>query len=206
MGKWLAVVFFLSICPDTALAFLPAAAIPAASASGPLAPFVIGGIAAFTFLSTKLWGRSELGQLKVELTKVYNDAAEGLEENLARYLSEPTSLIAQKERLTYFDKIWKELKEQSLKTAQGMISWNERQRNGKYPWEVYFRDPIANDPRLSTSSGGTYQEVPSFPQTPLLQGLPADTIPGPTSAENAPSAIIAISILIALALFWILRQ
>lgn len=204
MVKWLAVVFFLSICPDMALAFLPAAAIPAASASGPLAPFVIGGIAAFSFLSTKLWGRSELGQLKVELTKVYNDAAEGLEENLARYLSEPTSLIAQKERLTYFDKIWKELKEQSLKTAQGMISWNERQRNGKYPWEVYFRDPIANDPRLL--GGGTYQEIPASQVPPVFPGLPADTIPGPTSAENAPSAIIAISILIALALFWILRQ
>ena len=168
MTKWLAVAFFLLICPS-AYAFLPAAAIPAASSSGPAAPFVIGGIAAFTVIK-KLWS-NPLGELKVHLTTVYNDAQEGLEENLARYLSEPATLTAQKERLDYFDSIWDYLKKESLKTAQGIISWNERQRNGKWCWECYFRDPIANDPRLSVV-------ITTPPQQP---GVTPTTVPPPTT-------------------------
>lgn len=148
MMKWLTVVFFSLTFPSFCLAFLPAAAIPAAGA-GPAAPFIIGGIAAFTAIKA-LW-KNQLGELKVQLTHVYDNAQEGLEENLSRYLTEPATLTAQKERLTYFDKIWAELKAESMKTAQGIISWNERQRNGIWPWEVYFRDPIANDPRLNVT-------------------------------------------------------
>lgn len=191
-------LLFLAFFANAAYGFLPAAAIPIAAGSGPLAPFIVGGVAAF-FTIKKLWS-NPLGELKVELTHVYNDAADGLEENLARYLEEPASFQAQKERLAYFDNIWKYLHEISLKTAQGIISWNERQRNGKWPWEKYFRDPIANDPRLQGQhpTGGTFEPTqPVYvPETPTVDALPIDPITGIDSRVPQSIAVIAVVILL----------
>ena len=98
------------------------------------------------------------GGLKVLLTNAYDSAELELKRNLAAYLQGSASVIRRNTALNFFDAVWKQLYDFSLRNGQqGMISWNERQRisqGGKWPWPEWYRDPIANDQRLGTVSQG----------------------------------------------------
>lgn len=98
------------------------------------------------------------GSLKVILTQAYDSAEVQLKANLAAYLAGSANAIRRNKALEFFDAVWKQLYDFSLRNGtQGMVSWNERQRTsqgGKWPWPEWYRDPIANDPRLGAISQG----------------------------------------------------
>lgn len=98
------------------------------------------------------------GSLKVQLTQAYDSAEVQLKQNLAAYKSGSANVIRRNQALDFFDKVWAQLYDLSVRAGQqGMVSWNERQRSangGKWPWPEWYRDPISLDPRLGGISTG----------------------------------------------------
>jgi hypothetical protein len=69
--------------------------------------------------------------------------------NRDSYLAGPRTSVRQQAALQYFDHQWAWLKSSNacgskLLSSAGAACIADRSRAGAWPWEVYYRDPIAN--------------------------------------------------------------
>ena len=69
--------------------------------------------------------------------------------NRNTYLSGPNTPERQQAALQYFDQSWAWLKSSQacgskLLGHAGVACISDRSRDGKFPWEQYYRDPIVN--------------------------------------------------------------
>lgn len=93
----------------------------------------------------------------------------GLEQQLknlnAAYFAEPNpSCGDQRAALDAYDSAWQWLQSAAACGAPnygraGNACISDRAPGGKYPWQTYYRDPIAHDPRLAGAGCDTGQEV-----------------------------------------------
>jgi hypothetical protein len=83
-------------------------------------------------------------------TTEYVDSIEPLlSANRDAYLSGPQTPERQQAALRYFDQYWVWLRSSQacgsrLLGSAGAACLADRSRSGKWPWEVYYRDPIVN--------------------------------------------------------------
>jgi hypothetical protein len=136
-------------------------------------------------------------------TLVVNGLAQQLANLVSAYQSEPNvSCADQRAALNAYDQAWAWLQSPQAcgnpnYGAAGNRCISDRAPGGKYPWQTYYRDPIANDPRLAAAGCDTGQEVllPS-----VTTGSYADTgitstggsgSTGATAAEIAAQAAVA---------------
>ncbi len=98
-------------------------------------------------------------------TLIVNGLAQQLSNLDAAYFAEPNvSCADQRAALDAYDQAWAWLQSPAAcgnpsygRAGNACIS--DRSPNGKYPWQTYYRDPIANDPRLANAGCDTSQEV-----------------------------------------------
>ena len=96
-----------------------------------------------------LWMAAFKGQVS---TQYVNELEPLLQSNRDIYLSGPHTADRQRIALDYFDQQWKVLKSAStcggdVLGAAGRRCIADRARDGKWPWETYYRDPIASTVR-----------------------------------------------------------
>jgi hypothetical protein len=115
-------------------------------------------------------------------TLIVNGLATQLANLDAAYLAEnPPSCADQRAALDAYDQAWAWLQSPAAcgnpsYGSAGNRCISDRAPNGIYPWQTYYRDPIANDPRLASAGCDTSQEV-------LLPSL--------TTGTYSPSGITA---------------
>ena len=89
--------------------------------------------------------------LNITVTQYVDDLEPLLAANRNIYMSGPHTVQRQQAALQYFDQNWAWLKSSSacgcklLKQA-GQFCIPDRSRSGAWPWETYYRDPIAATP------------------------------------------------------------
>jgi hypothetical protein len=131
---------------------------------------VSGGISAGVALASdaaNLW----LGSINAShmadtaTTLIVNGLAQQLQNLLNAYMAEPNPTCAdQRAALDAYDNAWMWLQSpQGCGApnfgAAGNACISDRAPGGKYPWQSYYRDPIANDPRLEGMGCDTGQAV-----------------------------------------------
>jgi len=84
-------------------------------------------------------------------TQYVNELEPQLQSNRDVYLLGPHTSDRQKTALEYFDRHWAWLKSSAacgadVLGAPGKRCLADRARDGKWPWETYYRDPIAATP------------------------------------------------------------
>lgn len=97
------------------------------------------------------WLNRKGPQQKIETTKIVNDAEPLLKQNLAVWNSSPKTKSIQTQMLANYDAVWAkvvQLCSDSRYGDPGHACVNDRLPSGKFPWSVYYRDPIANDPNV----------------------------------------------------------
>lgn len=133
-------------------------------------------------------------------TLIVNGLASQLSNLDAAYLSAPASCASQRAALDAFDQAWQWLQSPAAcgnpsygKAGNSCIT--DRAPGGKYPWQTYYRNPIANDPRLVNAGCDTGQEVilPSlttgqYSATGITSTGDLDTTVTGTAAPGASSA------------------
>ena len=137
-------------------------------------------------------------------TLIVNGLAQQLQNLLNAYMAEPNPSCAdQRAALDAYDNAWLWL--QSPQACgnpnfgqAGNACISDRAPGGKYPWQSYYRDPIANDPRLAGAGCDTAQAV----ILPTVSGGYTDTgitatagssTTGQTAAEIAAAAVAAVA-------------
>jgi hypothetical protein len=90
-------------------------------------------------------------QQKVKSTSIVNDLEPQLKANVTAYMNGPRTVSSQRAALANFDAAWNYLKSSNGCGSPdlgnpGIACIADRSRSGRWPWEVYYRDPIANDP------------------------------------------------------------
>ena len=98
-------------------------------------------------------------------TIIVNQLAQQLQNLLNAYLNEPNPSCAdQRAALDAYDAAWAWLQSPAGcgnpaygSAANRCIS--DRAPGGKYPWQTYYRDPIANDPRMANLGCDTGQSI-----------------------------------------------
>ncbi len=96
---------------------------------------------------------------KVITTQIVDELEQQLDANLQAYLASPRERAHQTVALANFDAAWAWLNSQEACGAPelgepGRRCLADRKRSGRWPWEVYYRDPIANDPMGTEASAG----------------------------------------------------
>lgn len=177
-----------------------------------------GGIGAGVSLATtglSLWMNSiqQSHAADTGTTVIVNGLADQLLNLLNAYMAEPSPTCAdQRAALDMYDQAWQWLQSPqacgnpSFGSA-GNRCISDRAPNGQYPWQQYYRDPIANDPRLlgqcDTSAQvllpslqtGTYQPVTQIVNPPAVVTQPT-TLPADVSASATVSAGLSNYVLI----------
>jgi hypothetical protein len=139
-------------------------------------------------------------------TLIVNGLATQLSNLDSAYLSEPNPTCAdQRAALDAYDQAWAWLQSPAAcgnpsYGAAGNACISDRAPGGKYPWQTYYRDPIANDPRVANlgCDTGIDVELPSvttgtYEETGITStGGSATT--GQTAAQIAAGAIAAASV------------
>jgi hypothetical protein len=97
-------------------------------------------------------------------TLIVNGLAQQLQNLLNAYMSEPPSCANQRAALNAYDNAWMWLQGPQACGAPsygsaGNRCISDRAPGGPYPWQSYYRDPIANDPRVASLGCDTGQEV-----------------------------------------------
>lgn len=97
-------------------------------------------------------------------TLIVNGLATQLSNLVTAYQSEAPSCANQRAALDAYDQAWAWLQSPAACGNPGYGSAgnrciSDRAPGGKYPWQTYYRDPIANDPRLAGLSCDTSQEL-----------------------------------------------
>lgn len=153
--------------------------IAASAFTGPAAPFV----AAAGALTSLIGSFFKPDLTKVEATHIVDQIeAQYLKPNLVTWQSFPAdqkTQSAQAAAVALFDKAWAAVVQGCSNPALGTAGQNcinDRVRGGKWPWPVYYRDPIANDPTV-------------VPDPSMFGG---DSVPGSVSA-SIDSAIAGLS-------------
>lgn len=140
----------------------------ATAASGPLAPFV-GAAAAIAGLVANLVGNSGCGNTCVQATAVANAVEQQLKNNLAAWQTSTKTVTQQQAALAVFDYAYAKLLQGCNVGSLGNAGQrcvierlsptfcasnpqyiaqasNLGTSCGRFPWPVWYRDPIANDP------------------------------------------------------------
>ena len=138
---------------DTKIASTIAGAGISAAVSGGFIPAIVGGpvglaIAALAVLVQFLFTTSKEGQEKIAATKIVDQAAALMQQNLDAWKSEPHTYVNQQAALANFDNLWSQIVQacsNGLESA-GQRCISERQRGGKWDYTVYYRDPISSEP------------------------------------------------------------
>jgi hypothetical protein len=97
-------------------------------------------------------------------TLIVNGLAAQLQNLLNAYLAEPATCASQRAALDAYDQAWQWLQSPAACGAPaygsaGNRCISDRAPGGPTPWHVYYRDPIANDPRLAGQNCDTSAEV-----------------------------------------------
>jgi hypothetical protein len=152
-------------------------------------------------------------------TLIVNGLAAQLANLDTAYFDAPPSCATQRAALDAYDQAWLWLQSAAACGnpnfgSAGNRCISDRAPGGKYPWAAYYRDPIANDPRLSAAGCDTSQELilPSLttgtyaPTGITASGNPDATqpagtaVPGQAATPAAPAqATISPTLLIVLA-------
>jgi hypothetical protein len=87
----------------------------------------------------------------VTVTQYVDDIEARLRANRDTYLSGAHTIGRRDEAVQYFDQQWTRLKTSEgcgsrLLGSAGKRCLDERSRNGSWPWETYYRDPITETP------------------------------------------------------------
>jgi len=150
-------------------------------------------------------------QADTATTLIVNGLAQQLQNLTNAYLAEPNvSCADQRAALDAYDQAWEWLQSPAAcgnptygRAGNACIS--DRAPGGKYPWQNYYRDPIANDPRLAGLGCDTSQEVilpsittGSYMPTGITASGQLDTTtpsasPGTTAAAIAATTTTTIS-------------
>lgn len=156
--------FFISLWKDTRGLF--ALAVSGAKIVLPALPSLRG-----------LFG-DPLGVSKEKATAIVNQAERLMIDNRDEYLSGDASIQAQQGALAYFDQQFEYMRKAlnanpAIAGSTASTSWRERDRGGVYDYPSRYRDPIADDPRLSAIERQTGQAIDTLSAG---LGLPADGV------------------------------
>lgn len=143
-------------------------------------------------------------------TAIVNGLGTQLSNLDSAYFSDPPSCASQRAALDAYDQAWAWLQSPAAcgnpsYGSAGNRCVSDRAPGGKVPWQTYYRDPIANDPRLAGMGCDTSQEVllPSlstgtYAPTGITAGGALDnTTPSPspgTATPGSPSTATATTI------------
>ncbi len=132
-------------------------------------PITAGVGAATSLASAALSGWMNSIQLSHDAdtatTLIVNGLAAQLQNLLNAYMSETNvSCASQRAALDAYDQAWAWLQSPQAcgnpsYGSAGNACISDRSPGGKYPWQTYYRDPIANDPRLANAGCDTGQDV-----------------------------------------------
>jgi hypothetical protein len=133
-------------------------------------------------------------------TLIVNGLAQQLQNLDNAYFAEPASCQNQRAALDAYDQAWLWLQSPAACGAPaygsaGNRCISDRAPGGPTPWQSYYRDPIANDPRLAGQGCDTSQQVilPSlstgaYTPTAITAGGGASTITAPPAAPPSSTA------------------
>jgi len=187
-----------------------------ASSFNPVSMGISAGVGvATTVLGSWLADKRATGQQKVASTTIVNELEPMLNANKNAYLAGPRTCQDQAAALAAFDSAMQWLQSPQacgnlqLGTA-GQNCINDRLRGGKFPWPVWYRDPIANDPTpqcnttadsaeqsavaniINTISGSNVQTNPQMFTTSTPS---SSTVPSTTSSAVSNAGVTASSLL-----------
>lgn len=165
-------------------------AIATAISSAAWAVPVVGAAVAGVTLALSAWFNRRGPQQRIESTRIVDELEPHLAANRDAFLSGPRTRSSQQVALANFDSAWAWLiSEQACGNPAlgnpGQACIADRQRSGRWPWEVYYRDPIRDatgiidDPVVNTIES-------------LLPG-----VLGPGDAENLQGLLIPAALIIA---------
>lgn len=171
---------------------------------------ISGGISAGVSLATsaaQLWMNSiQLSHdADTATTLIVNGLGQQLSNLDAAYFSEPSPTCAdQRAALDAYDSAWAWLQSGAAcgnptYGSAGNRCITDRAPGGKFPWQTYYRDPIANDPRLVGQCDiGQSVFLPSvttgaYADTGITSTGGSDTS-GQTAAQTATAAMTAAAI------------
>lgn len=141
------------------------------AAGGPWGLAIMGVTTAIT---AYLGFRSRRNQRKVATTQIVDEAQPLLERNLEAWNKSLKTESAQKQALANYDAVWGEVVHQCSSPQMGTPGkWciRDRERSGSWPWAVYWRDPIANDPNVTPDPQVGFRAVRD-PETGLVTEVP----------------------------------
>jgi len=128
------------------------------------------------------WGHNGYNN---EASQVVNDAARNMVANLAAWNASPKCAADQMVALANYDKLWNGVVSTCTQIAGGPSSDSaaagtrciqDRLPGSKWPWQTYYRDPIANDPAAVQS------------WDPLTGEILANLLPNSCSSQPATSS------------------
>lgn len=178
---------------------------------------ISGGISAGVSLATSaasLWMNSiQLSHdADTATTTIVNGLASQLSNLVQAYLSQPNPTCAdQRAALDAYDQAWQWLQSPQAcgnpsYGSAGNRCISDRATGGKYPWATYYRDPIANDPRvagcdtsqqvlLPSLSTGVYQAqgVTAAAGNATTGQLAQPAVSSPVVSSPTPSASVSAS-------------
>lgn len=114
---------------------------------------IVGAALAGVTIALSAWFNRKGPRQKEITTQIVNELEQQLQANLDAYLAGPRTFERQLVALDNFDRAWAWLKSaeacgNSELGNPGRRCVSDRERGGPWPWEVYYRDPIANDPTV----------------------------------------------------------
>lgn len=117
-------------------------------------PVVGPAVAAVGLSISVLLNRSRMAGLRrIEATRIVNDLEPMLQRNVEAYFEGPRTRTSQAVALKSFDDAWAWLissagcgNPELAKAGRACIA--DRSRGGRWDWNSYYRDPIANDPEV----------------------------------------------------------
>lgn len=158
----------------------------------------IGAATSFATSAVALWMNSiQLSHNADTATTVIVDGLAAQLSNLVNaYLSEAATCANQRAALNAYDQAWAWLQSPQAcgnpnfgAAANRCIT--DRAPGGKFPWNKYYRDPIANDPRLAGQTCDTGQQVILPSVTTGAYSPAAITSSGGSSATGQTAAELA---------------
>ena len=136
-------------------------------------------------LLTPLAGLFQPDLKKIQASNDANEVANQMTQNLsAWYALKPSQKTTEVQAyfINNYDQLWNALEQLCSNPQLGSAGQNclsDRERGGKYPFPVYFLDPIVNDPAVHQSANAT---VIQDPNTGVITQIP-----------GAPSAVSAVA-------------
>ncbi|PJF28488.1 MAG: hypothetical protein CUN53_00105 [Phototrophicales bacterium] len=144
----------------------------AASTAAWAVPVIGAAVAGVTLWLSSMFRR---GAQKRATTEVVETIEPKLQENLQAYLSGPRTRTSQAVALANFDAAWSWVVQQCSNPDfgnAGKACISDRSAGGRWPWNEYYRDPIANDPQVRpdpvNSGVAAALGLPNTDQTALL--------------------------------------